>query len=247
MTSKPLIELRNVGLAYREGKLRIFGRRLFWVLKDISFTLYEGETLGIIGRNGAGKSTLLRLLAGIIAPDRGEFVTNDAKATLLSLQTGFSPQLTGRENAILSGILLGMRKKEIEARLDEILEFSELGEFFDEPIHTYSSGMTARLGFSVAFQVQPQILLVDEVLGVGDENFRIKSTAAMKERMRASNKNVILVSHSAETIRELCDRAVWIDEGVSRMEGPVQDVLTAYNQDLQQRRTESAHAVRSLN
>lgn len=140
-----------------------------------------------------------------------------------------------------------MRKKEIEVCFDEILEFSELGEFFDEPIHTYSSGMTARLGFSVAFQVQPQILLVDEVLGVGDENFRIKSTAAMKERMRAANKNVILVSHSAETIRELCDRAVWIDEGVSRMEGPVQDVLAAYNQDLQQRRTVSTHAVRSLN
>lgn len=243
MTAKPLIELRNVGLAYREGKLRVFGRRQFWVLKDISFTLYEGETLGVVGRNGAGKSTLLRLLAGIIRPDRGELITNGARASLLSLQAGFLPQLTGRENAILSGILLGMRKKDIEAHLDQILEFSELGEFFDDPLHTYSSGMRARLGFSVAFQVQPEILLVDEVLGVGDENFKTKSSVAMKERIRA-NKTVILVSHSAPTIRELCDRAVWIDEGVSRMEGAADDVLNEYRHDLELRRNRPAGVVR---
>jgi lipopolysaccharide transport system ATP-binding protein len=227
MKNTPVLQLKNVGLAYREGRLRLFNRRLFWVLKNISFTLYSGETLGVVGRNGAGKSTLLRLLAGIYREDRGTVVRYGARAALLSLNAGFSPDLTGRENAILSGILLGIRKRDIEARLDEILEFSELGDFFDEPLHTYSSGMKARLGFSVAFQVQPEIMLVDEVLGVGDENFRLKSSAAMKQRIR-ENGTVILVSHSVATIKELCDRAVWINDGETMIEGEVEPVLASY-------------------
>lgn len=239
MTTKPLLELRNVGLAYDEGRLRMFSRRQFWVLKDVSFTLYQGETLGVIGRNGAGKSTLLRLLAGIYKEDRGTVIRHGARASLLSLNAGFIPHLTGRENAILSGILLGLRKSEIEAKLDDILEFSELGEFFDEPIRTYSSGMRARLGFSVAYQARPGIMLVDEVLGVGDENFKIKSTSAMKQRIQ-DNGTVILVSHSTSTIRELCDRAVWISDGITQMEGDVEPVVAAYLQDQKQRRKSAA-------
>lgn len=245
MSTRPILELNNVGLAYSEGRLRLFSRRLFWVLKNISFTLYEGETLGIIGRNGAGKSTLLRLLAGIYREDRGTVVRHGARASLLSLNAGFAQQLTGRENAILSGILLGMRKREIEAKLDEIHEFSELGDFFDEPLHTYSSGMRARLGFSVAFQIQPEIMLVDEVLGVGDENFRVKSSAAMRQRIR-DNGTVILVSHSIGTINELCDRAVWINDGETQIEGEVRTVVEAYLKHEKQLREQGA-SLRGLN
>ena len=235
MSASPVLELRNVGLAYREGRLRLFDRRRFWVLRDVSFRLFEGETLGVVGRNGAGKSTLLRLLAGIYEQDRGVIVRNGGRASLLSLDAGFAEQLTGRENAILSGILLGLRRREVESRLDEILAFSELGAFFDEPLHTYSSGMRLRLGFSVAFQVRPEILLVDEVLGVGDESFRLKSSAALRQRMD-ENGTVILVSHSTETVRELCDRAVWISEGATRAEGEVERVLDAYLEDEHARR-----------
>lgn len=227
MIGDPVLELRNVGLSYSEGRLRLLGRKKLWVLNDVSFVLNEGETLGLIGHNGVGKSTLLRLLAGIYAPDKGRIFRYKGRASLLSLNAGFVPHLTGRENAILSGILLGMSKKQVLKILDSIHEFSELGEFFDEPIHTYSSGMLARLGFSVAFQARSEILLIDEVLGVGDENFRIKSTDAMKQRIR-ENGTVILVSHSADTIKELCDRAVWIDNGRSEMDGPVDLVIDAY-------------------
>lgn len=240
MSGRPLLELQNVGLAYSEGRLRLFNRQRIWVLKDISFTLYEGETLGVIGRNGVGKSTLLRLLAGIYNPDRGHIIRHGSgRASLLSLNAGFVAHLSGRENAILSGILLGLRRKQIEALLPDIHEFSELGDFFEEPLRTYSSGMKARLGFSVAYQVRPEILLIDETLGVGDENFKRKSTAAMKQRIR-DNGTVILVSHSAGTIRELCDRVVWINEGKSVMQGEVQPVLQAYLADQQQRRERGA-------
>lgn len=244
MTAKPVLELKGVGLAYDEGRLRLFNRQRFWVLKDISFTLHQGETLGVLGRNGAGKSTLLRLLAGIYAPDRGSLLRHGGRASLLSLNAGFVQHLTGRENAMLSGILLGLRKAEIRQRLPAIHEFSELGDFFDEPLRTYSSGMRARLGFSVAYQVRPEIMLIDETLGVGDENFRRKSTEAMKERIRDGG-TVILVSHSAGTVRQLCDRAVWIDDGVSRMEGEVQPVLDAYLED-QKKRRESGATLRSM-
>ena len=220
------LSVRNVGAYYwrRGSYLR---RDRFWALKDISFDLYNGESLGIIGRNGAGKSTLLKLLTGIIKPDRGSIINNGYRTALLTLQIGFVPYLTGRENALLSGMLLGLHKEEIREQMVEISEFSELGEFFDLPISTYSSGMKARLGFSVAFQLNPDIFLIDEVLGVGDTEFRNKSTAVMRERIR-SNKTIVLVSHNAATISQLCDRAVWIDEGISQLEGDTETVLRAY-------------------
>jgi lipopolysaccharide transport system ATP-binding protein len=227
--AEPIISLTNVGIAYRRHR-GIFGEP-FWALKDVSFDLYQGETLGIIGRNGAGKSTLLRLMAGIMKPDRGTFINRGYRASLLTLQLGFIPYLSGRENARLGGMFMGLRRHEIEAKLPAIKEFSELEDFFENPINTYSSGMNARLGFSVAFQADPDILLVDEVLGVGDVEFRQKSTRAMQEKIR-NNKTVVFVSHSAEIVRSICHRVVWIENGVSQMEGTPTEVFQEYNKAL---------------
>lgn len=224
----PVLTLRNVGAFYwrRTGYLK---KNRFWALRDISFELHQGESLGVIGRNGAGKSTLLQLLAGVLRPDQGSLINHGAHVALLSLQIGFVPYLSGRQNAILSGLLLGMSRQEIEKKLNEIRDFSELGDFFDQPINVYSSGMKARLGFSVAFQLNPDVLLIDEVLGVGDAAFKEKSGQMMREKIR-SEKTIVLVSHSPGTIRQLCDRAVWIDNGTTRAEGNTVEVLERYSE-----------------
>jgi lipopolysaccharide transport system ATP-binding protein len=232
MTAKPhgerLVSLKNIGVSYRR-RVGFHLQPPFWALQDVSLEIYRGETLGVIGRNGGGKSTLLRLLAGIISPDRGSIhLDTPCHISLLSLQVGFLPQLTGRENAVLSGMLLGVPRTTIEARMDKIIDFAELGDFFDQPIAVYSTGMRARLGFSVAFQADPDILLVDEVLGVGDAEFREKSASAMRQKIR-SNRTVVLVSHDPRTIRNLCDRAVWIEKGCTRLEGDPDSVLAAYS------------------
>lgn len=224
--NKKVFSLQEVGISYRK-KRGIFGEP-FWALKKVSFDLFQGETLGVIGRNGAGKSTLMRVMSGIVQPDCGTFINYGYKVSLLSLQLGFISYLTGRENAILGGMLMGLRRKEIEVRIPAIKEFSELGDFFEKPINTYSSGMNARLGFSVAFQVDPDVLLVDEVLGVGDEDFRLKSTKVMQERIR-SNKTVVFISHDAKMIEKLCDRVVWIENGESRIEGKPKEVIEQYH------------------
>lgn len=223
-----LLSMEHVGLYYsrRQGFLK---RSQYWAIRDVSFDLYSGETLGVIGKNGVGKSTLLRVLAGIMAPDTGRVVIHrpGLRISLISLGAGFVPFLSGRENAILNGMMLGATRKEILARMDEILAFSELDEFFDEPVNTYSTGMRARLGFSVALYLEPDVILLDEVLGVGDEAFRKKSTEAMKQRIR-SDKTVVMVSHQVPLLRELCDRIVWIEAGETRAQGAVPDVLDAY-------------------
>jgi len=226
---EPILSLRNVGVSYKRHR-GVFGQP-FWALKDVSFDLYQGETLGVIGRNGVGKSTLLRVIDGIIKPDCGTLVNRGYQSSLLSLQLGFVHYLTGRENAILSGMLMGMRKRDIMAKLDAIIAFSELGDFIEQPIGTYSSGMVARLGFSVAFQADPDILLIDEVLGVGDAEFSQKSSQVMREKIH-SNKTIVFVSHNGLLIQQLCDRVVWIEGGVSRMEGSAQSVLHEYHQFL---------------
>ena len=221
-----VISLQNVSITYviRAG---LFKWSRHTPLNDISFDLYHGETVGIIGRNGAGKSTLLRIIAGILEPDVGRVVNNGARVSLLSLGVGFVPHLSGRQNAMLSGILLGLRTGEIEQKIDAIVDFSGLDQFIDQPLHTYSSGMRARLGFSVAIQVDPNVLLIDEILGVGDEEFRVKSTAEMK-RLINSDKTVVLVSHNQQTVRELCDRLVWIENGKIRQIGSTTEVLPNY-------------------
>jgi len=223
-----VLELRKVGVCYRRrhGFLG-FRSTNFWAIEDLSLQLYKGETLGVIGRNGAGKSTLLRLLGGLTRPDRGEYVNHGYQATLLSLQVGFVGHLSGRENVMLSGLLLGIDRHEITARMEDIVAFAELEDFIDEPIQTYSSGMRARLGFSTAFHVDPDILLIDEVLGVGDAAFVNKSKAVMREKIR-SDKTVVIVSHSLSSISSLCDRVAWIDGGRLREEGKPKDVVASY-------------------
>ena len=224
--SDALITLENVGVAFN-AQLRV-GAPKFWALEDVSFTLQRGQRLGVIGRNGAGKSTLLRTLAGIIEPDRGRIARTTASCQLLSLSVGFMHHLSGRDNAILSGMMLGLRRRDIGARLPRIREFSELGDFFDQPISSYSTGMLMRLGFSIALQVEPDVLLIDEVLAVGDTEFQEKSGAALRERIHGGT-TVVFVSHGDAQIRQVCDRAVWIEHGRSVMEGAVDDVLAAYH------------------
>lgn len=224
----PLMRLRDVGVRYRVR--RGHGpQRHHDALQGVSFDLQAGESLGVIGGNGAGKSTLLRLLAGVIKPDYGSIETRGARVGLLSLQLGFDVQLSGRDNALIGGMLLGMRRREVRARLDEIVAFAGLEAVIDEPLHTYSTGMRARLGFAVALQMRPDVLLIDESLGVGDQAFAQKASSAIEGIVR-SDRTVVLVSHSLATIRTLCDRALWLEQGRMRMVGEVQAVADAYGQ-----------------
>lgn len=227
MSGQVILKAQGVGLSYRQrtGLLR---HERFWGLKDVSLELREGETLGVIGSNGAGKSTLLRMLAGVVAPDRGTLWRRPGTtASLLALNAGFKPELSGRENTIFGGLLLGLSRKEIDERLEKIRDYSDLNEFFERPVGTYSTGMRARLGFALAMNADPDILLIDEVLGVGDESFKYKSQQAMKDKIR-SNKTVVLVSHSMEAVRELSDRVLWMHEGRSVLCDESSKVIDAY-------------------
>lgn len=221
-----LIELVNAGVRYKKF-LNIRHPEYTEALRDVTFSVYSGETLGVIGRNGAGKSTLLRLLADIIKPDSGVVRRKTRSVAMLSLGVSMMPHLSGRENAIISGIMMGMRRRAIESSIDEITEFSELGERIDDPVRTYSSGMKARLGFAVAKQADPDVLLIDEVLSVGDAGFREKSREAILERIH-SDRTVILVSHSDLIIDGYCDRAVWIEDGTVQSTGKPEVVLNEY-------------------
>jgi lipopolysaccharide transport system ATP-binding protein len=231
MSGESIIELKNVGVRYRR-KAGFMRTSAFWALHDVSFDLKHGETLGVIGRNGAGKSTLLRLLAGILAPDTGSILRRTERVSLLALQAGFIPSLTGRQNAVLSGLLLGLTRRQVEERMDEMVRFAELEQFIDEPVRTYSSGMRVRLGFTVAFQADPDVLLIDEVLGVGDAGFKARSSAAMRRKI-ASDKTVVIVTHQADTVLELCDRVVWVEKGVTVEMGEPATVVEHYQKSLQ--------------
>ncbi len=231
--SAPLLQIRDVAVRYIvRGRIFTRGRSDRWALRGVSFDVQRGETVGVIGRNGAGKTTLLRLLAGILGPDRGSVArASGVRASLLSLQVGFLPQLSGRENATLSGMLLGLRRAQVAARLDSIVAFAGLADVIDDPIATWSDGMRARLGFSVAYHADPELLLLDEALGTGDAAFHEKSAAAMRERIR-SDRTCVLVSHDAATIAELCDRCIWIEGGLVAGAGSPADVLAAYGEAL---------------
>lgn len=227
MTNELIMTLENVACRYtvRKGLMRT---QAYDALRDVSFNIHRGETIGLIGRNGAGKSTLLRLIAGIIQPDSGRIIRHrSVSISLLALQLGFSPELSGRDNAIVAAMFHGYTYREVVANIEEINEFSGLGHWFDEPIKAYSTGMRARLGFAVAMTMAPDVLLVDEVLGVGDQTFREKSTKAMKEKM-LSGQTVVFVSHSPSVIMELCSSCIWIENGVSQMAGDPEEVLEVY-------------------
>ena len=228
---EPLISLHEAGICYRRSTGFFKGQKSeFWALKSVSLAINQGETLGVLGRNGAGKSTLMRVLAGIITPDRGTVRAQPGlRTTLLSIGVGSHSTLSGRQNAILNGMMLGATRKEMIERLERIKEFSELGHFFEEPIYTYSTGMNARLGFATAMAVDPDIMLIDEMLAVGDSSFQKKSGDALLARLK-SGKTAVLISHDAATIKRLCSRAVWIEEGLVVTAGAPDEVGGKYEE-----------------
>jgi len=199
----------------------------FWALKDISFDVTEGLTHGLIGSNGSGKSTLLKCLAKIYWPTSGSIEYRGRMASLLEVGSGFHLELSGRENIYLNGSILGMSKKDIDAKFDEIVDFSGVERFLDQPVKNYSSGMYVRLGFSIAINVDPDILVVDEVLSVGDEEFQRKSFQKFRE-LKREGKTIILVTHAMPVVRDLCDAVTWLDHGTLQLSGPTDRVVDAY-------------------
>jgi ABC-type polysaccharide/polyol phosphate transport system ATPase subunit len=198
-------------------------------LRDVSFAIHKGEAFGIIGRNGSGKSTLLKIITGILKPTSGRVTVNGRIAALIELGAGFHPEITGRENVYINGIMLGLSRREIEARFDKIVEFSGIADFIDQPVKTYSSGMYVRLGFAVAVHVDPDVLLIDEVLSVGDEEFSAKCVAKIQE-MKFRGVTLVFVTHQLDQVRNLCDRALWLDHGEAVQIGDPTRVVDAYLQ-----------------
>lgn len=199
----------------------------FWALRGVSFEVKKGESLGIIGRNGAGKSTLLTLLLGVAQPSKGSVIISGKRTPLLELGAGFHPDLTGLENIVINGVLLGYTELEVRDRMNSIIAFSELGEFINMPIRTYSSGMIMRLAFSIAIHTSPEVLLIDEILAVGDESFKKKSGKALQELINGG-VTTVYVSHSMDAIKKTCDRAIWIEQGEIREQGESGLVVEEY-------------------
>jgi ABC-2 type transport system ATP-binding protein len=241
MSKKTMIEVSDVTMQFRLNNDKILSLKefvttalrgklqynKFTALEHISFELKRGQTLGLIGRNGAGKSTLLKIISGILKPTEGCVSCYGNVVPMLELGSGFDFDLTGRENVFLNGAILGYSEEFLKGKYDEIVEFSELGQFIEVPIRNYSSGMLARLAFSIATVVNPDILIVDEILSVGDVAFQEKSKKRMLHLM-GGGTTVLFVSHSIEQIREMCDRAVWLDQGLIKMMGKAEDVCQAY-------------------
>ena len=212
----------------RLPRLLFAGRKhRYWALQGVDLTIRQGERVGIIGKNGAGKSTLLSIMLGAVKPTRGAIDVHQLPTPMLGLGAGFNRELTGRENIYLNAILLGLTHRQVKERFDDIVEFSELAEFIDMPIRTYSNGMLVRLGFSIALHIDPQLLLLDEVLQVGDEGFRKKSGDAMRNRL-SEDVTAVIVSHSLQLIRDLCQRVIWLHKGRIKADGAPGDVLGQY-------------------
>lgn len=224
MVNDKVLSLKEYVVAVLSGRLKY---KELVVLDDISFDVKKGEVIGLIGRNGAGKSTLLKIIAGVLKPTSGKVTSNGNIVPMLELGSGFDPELSGRENIFLNGAILGYSKDFLEEKYNEILEFSELQDFIDMPIRNYSSGMMMRLAFSIATVVQPEILIVDEILAVGDEGFQNKSKARMLELM-GGGTTVLFVSHSIDQIEEMCDRVIWIENHKVKMTGDAKTVCQEY-------------------
>jgi len=219
------LSLRKSFFQLKKSKLEVVE-----ALKGISFDVKKGEILGIVGKNGSGKSTLLKAIAGIFSPDEGSIDLETDSVSLLSIGVGFQKQLSGRENIILSGMLLGFSEQQVRDKMDEIIEFAGLGKFIDMPVKTYSSGMHSKLAFSITAVLETDIMLIDEVLSVGDAKFKKKSYKKMKELIMDENRTVVIVSHSTETLEKLCTSLLWLHEGEIRMQGPTDQVLEKYNE-----------------
>ena len=238
-----MIEVNHVSLCYRMSAERVSGMKEFlvqalqgklqykefWALQDVDFSIEKGEVLGLVGANGAGKSTLLKVIYGILKPTKGTVTVHGNIVPMLELGSGFDLELTGRENVFLNGAILGYSEDFLKEKYQEIVDFSELGEFIEMPLRNYSSGMITRLAFSIATVVKPDILIVDEILSVGDAAFQKKSKNRMMELM-SGGTTVLLVSHSAEQITEMCSRAIWLEKGTMKMIGPAADVCRAYEE-----------------
>src|SRR5688572_2456457 len=222
-------------LTARNGKDDLQLRQAeFLAVDDVSFELRPGECIGLIGHNGAGKSTLLKMLNGLVRPDRGRITMRGRVGALIELGAGFSPVLTGRENIYINGAVLGFSKREIDAKFDEIVDFAELGDAIDAPVQTYSSGMHVRLGFSIAAHLEPNILLIDEVLAVGDASFRLKCMHTIRRKLD-SGTSIILVSHQLGYVRSMCSRVLWLDQGKVRSSGDASEVCSTYEYELYQK------------
>ena len=233
------IEVKDVHISYRilnniSIRSTLFHRKtrdeVFEAVKGVSFEVEKGGILGIIGKNGSGKSTLLRSIAGVFSPNEGVIDLHNHSVSLMALGVGFKPLLTGRANIMLSGLLLGFSEKEITEKTEEIIEFAELGDFIDKPVRTYSSGMNSKLAFAITAMLETDIMLVDEVLSVGDERFKKKSLAKMRELITNKDRTVIIVSHSIETLNELCDQVMWMNDGEIKEIGEPEIVLEHYRE-----------------
>lgn len=237
MNNHIAIDVRDVCINYRilnniSVRQNFFKKRtrdeIFEAVKHVSFQVKDGGILGIIGKNGSGKSTLLKSIAGVFSPNSGIIDLHGHSVSLMALGIGFKPNLSGRENIVLSGMLLGFTEQQIMDRMQEIIDFAEIGDFIDRPVRTYSSGMHSKLAFSITVMLETDIMLVDEVLSVGDERFRKKSLAKMKELITDKNRTVIIVSHDTKTLLELCDTILWIHDGEMREIGEPKEVLQHY-------------------
>ena len=239
MNNENAIEVRNMSKRFKvdyDKAHTLKDKLLFWktshvevheVLKNINMDIKKGETVALIGTNGSGKSTLLKLMTKIIFPNEGTIETNGKLTSLLELGAGFHQDFTGRENIYFNASIFGLTRKEIDARIQDIIDFSELGEFIDHPVRTYSSGMYMRLAFSVAINVDAEILLIDEILSVGDQHFQEKCFNKMRE-LKKEGKTMVFVTHSMESVRNLCDRAIWLYEGKVKMDGNTDEVINEY-------------------
>ena len=232
------IEVKNLCIGYKNIKAYSIKKSLlklkkvqideFKAVNNVSFEVKKGEILGIIGKNGSGKSTMLKALAGIFCPDSGTIDLKGHTVSLLSIGVGFQKEVTGRENILLSGMLLGFSEEEIREKMPQIIEFAELGKFIDMPVKTYSSGMYSKLAFSITAILETEIMLIDEVLSVGDIRFKKKSFKKMRELIQDNDRTVMVVSHSVETVRKLCTRVIWLHDGKIIQDGPTEEVLDAY-------------------
>lgn len=240
---KKVIKIENVGMRFnlsqekidnvKEYFIKMVKRELmfqeFWALKDVSFEIEEGDRVGVVGLNGAGKSTLLKIISGVMKPTEGNVNIKGKLVPLLELGAGFDNNYTGRENIYLNGAILGYTKEFLEEKYEEIVDFAEIKDFMDVPIKNFSSGMKARLGFSIATVVEPEILVLDEVLSVGDAKFRKKSEARIME-LFDNGITVLFVSHSIEQVKRLCNKAIWLEKGRIVMQGDAEEVCNAYDQ-----------------